>query len=86
MASLTINVSDSLVAPLLSALHWKYPDIELEGLTLAQQGRKFIRRMLVDVWVEYKTHLAVMEANSAFIKAQTDAKAVAEALAETEIT
>lgn len=81
MATLTITIDDALVAPLLGALAWKYPQVDLTGLTDAQMGRRYMRAMLVETWVEYRVAQAITEANAAFAAAQDEARAQAEAAA-----
>ena len=73
MASITITVDDALVGPLLTALKWKYPEVDIEGLTLAQQGKRYIRTLLRDVYREYKVDLATREASLAYFAAQNTA-------------
>lgn len=74
MATLEITVPDALVTPLLSALAWKYPDIDVTGLTAVGKGRRYLREFLRDAFVDYAVHQGILSANTAFIAAQQAAR------------
>lgn len=53
MATLSLEVPDAIAMDVLNALKWKYPDVNIDGLTNVAAARRIVRNMLRDVYLEW---------------------------------
>jgi len=79
MATLTLTVPDELALEVLAALKWKYPQVDVAGLTATAAARRILRHMLTEVYLEHLWAQRNIELEAGFNAARAAAKAELEA-------